>query len=89
MNNNINKVCTSCEEGHEQSVSDIKTKDEKKFSTSDILTAVVVVLVIMSGIQVYQTQKLLGAVSNGVIKADSGQAQGGTIGLPSQVGGCG
>ncbi len=65
------------------------TKEEKnEFNTQNALIVVVAILVIMSGIQVFQTQKLLGAVSNGTIKTST-PAQGSSVGLPSQVGGCG
>ena len=59
-----------------------------KLNTSNALLAIVAVLVIMSGLQVFQTQKLLKAVSSGAVKVNA-QTQGGSIGLPSQVGGCG
>ncbi len=91
MNNNNENTsgCSSCESVHGCQNSDTKFNNSKRFNTTDILTAVVVVLVVMSGIQVYQTQKLMGAVSGAGIRANGGQAQGGTLGLPSQVGGCG
>lgn len=53
----------------------------------NLLVAAVAVLVIMSGIQVFQIQSLVSAVQSGKINA--GPAQGGAVGLPSQVGGCG
>lgn len=62
-------------------------KEKKGFSASNALVAVVAMLVIISGVQVFQTQQLLNAVMNGAVKA-SAQTQGSSIGLPSQVGGC-
>ncbi len=64
------------------------SKIEDKMNNSSLLLSIVALLVIMSGIQVFQTQKLLAAVSNGTVKAST-QTQGSSIGLPSQVGGCG
>jgi len=58
-----------------------------RITPSNGLFAIVVVLVVMSAIQVYQTQTLLNAVSNGTIKGGA-PSQGSSVGLPSQVGGC-
>lgn len=55
--------------------------------TPNALVTVVAVLVIMAGIQVFQTQQLLAAVASGSI--NTGTQQGGGSALPSQVGGCG
>lgn len=65
-----------------------QSKNKKEFTTSNALIAVVTALVIVAGVQAFQTQKLLTAVSSGAIKANA-QTQGSSIGLPSQVGGCG
>lgn len=62
--------------------------NKKEFDVPNTLIMIVSVLVILSGVQVFQTQKLLGAVSSGAVQV-SEQAQGNSIGLPSQVGGCG
>lgn len=59
----------------------------KKMNASDVLMGVVAVLIIMSGIQVFQMQGLLSAISSGAIKA-SAHTQGSATGLQSQVGGC-
>ena len=61
---------------------------ENKMNVSNALLVIVAVLVIMSGVQVFQTQKLLNSISNGTINAST-RTQGSSIGLPSQVGGCG
>jgi len=58
-----------------------------KISPSNGLFLIVVVLVGMSAIQVFQTQKLLNAVSSGAVKVGV-PSQGSSVGLPSQVGGC-
>lgn len=76
------------ESGQFASAGPVESKGEKKMNTSNALIAVVALLIIMAGVQVFQTQKLLEAVSTGAIKANA-QTQGGSIGLPSQVGGCG
>ena len=55
--------------------------------TPNALVTVVAVLVIMAGIQVFQTQQLLAAVASGSI--NTGTQQNGGFALPSQVGGCG
>ncbi|MDP4011698.1 MAG: hypothetical protein Q8P72_05755 [Candidatus Roizmanbacteria bacterium] len=58
-----------------------------KISPSNGLFVVVVVLVVMSAIQVFQTQQLLNAVSSGAVKVGA-PSQGGSVDLPGQVGGC-
>jgi len=63
------------------------SKDKDKINTPDALLIVVTLLVVISGVQVFQTQKLLETVSNGAVKTTT-QTQGGSVGLPSQVGGC-
>ena len=63
--------------------------NEKELSTPNTLIAIVAVLVIMAGIQVFQTQQLLAAVSSGAVKTSTQAQEGSSIGLPSQVGGCG
>lgn len=76
-------------EEEEEIKQNIKTRKKRsKMSTSNALIATVAVLVIMSGVQVFQTQRLLKAISSGAVKTTQ-QTQGGSIGLPSQVGGCG
>lgn len=65
-----------------------KSESKKELKASNELFAVVAVLVIIAGVQVFQTQKLLAAVSGGVVKASVPQTQADSIGLPSQVGGC-
>ncbi len=57
----------------------------------NMMIGVVGVLVIMAGIQVFQTQQLMAAVSSGSIKvgAPAAQSSGSGIGVQSQVGGCG
>lgn len=64
-------------------------KNTSSFNASQILLVVILILVLMSGIQVFQTQKLLAAVSSGSVRAASTQTQGSSSGLQSQVGGCG
>ncbi|GMQ95089.1 MAG: hypothetical protein BMS9Abin13_199 [Patescibacteria group bacterium] len=66
----------------------VAKKSKDKWDISDALLIIIAVLVVMSGIQVFQTQKLLAAVSSGTIKTSAGIA-GSSVGLPSQVGGCG
>lgn len=80
--NNITK------DGRETKKDNVNGKTGYKMSTPDALLAVIAVLVIMSGIQVFQTQKLLAAVQGGAVSAST-QTQGSSVGLPSQVGGCG
>ena len=82
-------LCTDehCTEDH--GVSTLAPSAKKEFSTSNGLIAVVGILILMSAVQVVQTKQLLSAVSNGNLKATSAPAQGSSIGLPSQVGGCG
>jgi len=58
-----------------------------KISPSNGLFVIVLILVIMSAIQVFQTQQLLNAVSSGTLKIGT-PSQGSSVGLPSQVGGC-
>lgn len=58
-----------------------------KINPSNGLFLIVVVLVVMSAIQVFQTQQLLNAVSSGAVKVGA-PSQGSSVGLPSQVGGC-
>jgi len=68
----------------------MKEKKALPQSNTNTMFFVVVLLVAMAGVQVFQTQQLLKAVSNGNIKTTTQQQNnGGTIGLPSQVGGCG
>ncbi len=57
-------------------------------SITNPLLAVIALLVLMSGVQVFQMQKLLTDISSGAVKANA-QTQGNSVGLPSQVGGCG
>jgi len=57
-------------------------------NTTNMMLIIIAVLVVMSGIQVFQTQKLLNTLSNGVIKT-SAQSQSNSLGIQSQVGGCG
>jgi len=74
----------------EGSASHAKTGGNKNINATTALIIIVAVLVVMAGIQVFQTQKLLAAVSSGTIKsASAAPAQGGSSGLQSQVGGCG
>ena len=72
----------------EEVVVEKKSEDKKSAGVANILIAVVAILVIMSAVQVFQTQQLLAAVQSGAIKASS-QTQGSSVNLPSQVGGCG
>jgi len=72
----------------EEVVVENKTEGKKSAGVANILIAVVAILVIMSAVQVFQTQQLLAAVQSGAIKASS-QTQGSSVNLPSQVGGCG
>jgi len=62
--------------------------NNEKININNALLVVVVVLVVMSGVQTFQLQGLTSAISNGTIKANT-QTQGSSVGLPSQVGGCG
>lgn len=56
----------------------------------NMMVGIVGVLVIMAGIQVFQTQQLMAAVSSGSIKAGAPQTQQSSgLGVQSQVGGCG
>lgn len=73
---------------HERDDANTKPEGKKELKASNELFAVVAVLVIIAGVQVFQTQKLLAAVSGGVVKASVPQVQADSIGLPSQVGGC-
>ncbi len=67
----------------------VSMKNGAKVDSSNILMGIVAVLVVMSGVQVFQTNQLIAAISSGTIKA-SAQPQGGSsVDLPSQVGGCG
>jgi len=66
----------------------IKTTKNSKLTPSNGLLVIMMVLVIMSGIQVFQTQQLLNAVSNGKVNIGA-PSEGDSIGIPSQVGGCG
>ena len=61
---------------------------KNKLDVNNSLLFVVAVLVVMSGIQVFQMQSISKAIASGAIKANT-QTQGSTVGLPSQVGGCG
>ena len=61
---------------------------KNKLDINNMLLFVVAVLVVMSGIQVFQMQSISKAIASGAIKANT-QTQGSTVGLPSQVGGCG
>ncbi len=63
-----------------------KNGNEITFKTPDPLTMIVAVLVVIAGIQVFQTQQLLSAISNGTTQTTT---QSGSSALPSQVGGCG
>lgn len=74
---------------HEEHSHNKKSESEKEFNTPNTLIAVVIVLVIMSGVQVFQTQQLLAAISNGAVKTSAPDQESSSIGLPSQVGGCG
>jgi len=76
------------EDNGNEVVVDIKADNNKNASVTNVLIAVVAILVIMSAVQVFQTQQLLAAVQSGAIKASS-QTQGSSVNLPSQVGGCG
>lgn len=69
---------------------EVEKGNNNGISTHNALIAIIAALVVMSGVQVFQTQKLLAAVSSGAVKATSQtQAPNNSIGLPSQVGGCG
>jgi len=74
---------------------DIKEESTEVVSTSNkinvnnTLLAVVAILIIMSAVQVFQLQGLIGAISSGAIKASASTSGGSSVGLPSQVGGCG
>ncbi len=63
-----------------------KNGNEITFKTPDPLMMIIAVLVVIAGIQVFQTQQLLSAISNGATQTTS---QGNSSALPSQVGGCG
>jgi hypothetical protein len=65
----------------------VKTAKNSNITPSNGLLVVVMVLVVMSGIQVVQTQQLLNAVSSGNVNVGA-PSGGSSIGLPSQVGGC-
>jgi hypothetical protein len=56
---------------------------------NNALLVIIIVLIVMSTIQVFQMHGLLKAISNGNIKVGTQTESGGSIGLPSQVGGCG
>jgi len=58
-----------------------------KINPSNGLFMIVVVLIVISAIQVFQTQQLLNAVSSGNVNIGA-PSEGSSIGLPSQVGGC-
>ena len=56
----------------------------------NMMVGVVGALVIMAGIQVFQTQQLLAAVNSGSINPGTQQTQQSSgLGIQSQVGGCG
>jgi hypothetical protein len=74
---------------NESAHSSTTDKTDRTGRTQNMLVGVVGVLVIMAGIQVFQTQQLMAAVSSGSIKAGAGSQESSSIGLPSQVGGCG
>lgn len=63
-----------------------KNGNEITFKTPDPLTMIVAVLIVIAGIQVFQTQQLLSAISNGATQTAT---QGSSSVLQSQVGGCG
>lgn len=67
---------------------EIIKESKSKLDINNSLLFIIAVLVVMSGVQVFQMQGILKAISSGSIKTNT-QTQGGTIGLPSQVGGCG
>jgi len=64
-----------------------KRFNKLKFKAPDTLVTVVAVLVVIAGIQVFQTQQLLAAVASGSVNTTA--RQGASSVLPSQVGGCG
>ncbi len=69
---------------------DVSSKDEIKMNINNSLLLIVVILVVMSGVQVFQMQGIQKAIASGSIKTTTTQTQqGSAIGLPSQVGGCG
>lgn len=76
------------EEEKEVKISEENTV-KNKLNVNNTMLAVVGVLVIMSAVQVFQLQGLVGAISSGAIKASAQTSGGSAIGLPSQVGGCG
>ena len=61
----------------------------KPANNHNVLIAIIGTLVIMAGIQVWQTQQLMAAVSSGSLKAGTAAPAGSPVALPSQVGGCG
>ncbi len=61
---------------------------KKKLDINYLLLFIIAILIIMSGIQVFQLQSISRAISNGSLNVNT-QTQGNKIGLPSQVGGCG
>ena len=65
------------------------TNNSNKLNINNTMLAVVSVLIVMSAVQVFQLQGLVGAISSGAIKASAQTSGGSAIGLPSQVGGCG
>ena len=67
---------------------DVAAKDEVKLNINSLLLFIIVILVVMSGVQVFQMQSISKAISSGSIKTTT-QTQGSSINLPSQVGGCG
>lgn len=72
----------------------VPVKKDIEKSTSDnsvvnnTMLFIVGILVVMSGVQVFQMQSISKALTNGPIKSAT-QTQGSVTGLPSQVGGCG
>lgn len=57
--------------------------------TQNMLVGIMGTLVLMAGIQVFQTQQLMAAVESGAVKAGAPAQPSSSVGLPSQVGGCG
>lgn len=92
FNYKFNIIIYSMANTEKEKVDEVSATSEnkimKEFTTSNAMIAVIAVLVVMSGVQVFQTQQLLKAVLSGAVKAST-QTQGSPIGLPSQVGGCG
>ncbi len=76
----------------QQTVETIETtgndSNNKKLDINNLLLFIIAILIIMSGVQVFQLQSISNALSNGSLKLNT-QTQGSTVGLPSQVGGCG